>query len=99
MALFTNLSLMANTLQPLYCALLLKLRVNWNFSTIMIFYSLDIGSLGLLSIETEQLIEMTGLVILYFLSKIPIAFYLKDSLELLQLESGLNSSIFEVDFD
>jgi len=65
----------------------------------MISCSPYIGCLGLLSIKTEQFIEMIGLVILCFLSKIPTAFYLKDSLELLQLESELNSPIFEADFN
>ena len=79
--------------------LLLKLRVDQNFPTSMISCSLYIGSLGLPSIEIEQLLEMLSLVILYYLSKIPTALYLKDSLEILQLKSGLNSPIFKVDYN
>ena len=65
----------------------------------MISYSPHIGGLGLLSIEIEQFIEMIGLVISCFPFKTPTVFYLKDSLELLQLKLDLDSPIFEVDFD
>ena len=98
MALFTNLSLKANTLQPLH-TLLPKLRVNQNFSSIITSCSPYIGGLGLPSIEMQKFIEIIDLVISYFLSKTLTAFYLKDSVELLQLKSGLDSHIFKADFD
>ena len=58
-----------------------------------------ISSLGLPSIEVEQTIKIIGLVITLLPISVATFFYLKESLELLQLESGLDSPILEVDFD
>ena len=61
---FMSLLLNSNLPQLLYYELILKLRVNRNFPSIMIQFSAVVGSLGLLSIEIEQLVEIAGLVIL-----------------------------------
>ena len=58
-----------------------------------------ISGLGLSSIDVEQTIEMIGLVITLLPILVATSFYLKEFLELLQLESGLDSPILEVDFD
>ena len=58
-----------------------------------------IGSLGLPSIEVEQTIEIIGLAITLLLISVATSFYLKELLELLQLESGLDSPILVLDLD
>ena len=57
-----------------------------------------ISDLGLPFLEIEQVIEMIGLVITLFPISVATSFYLQESLELLQLESGLDSTILEAEY-
>ena len=54
------------------------------------------GGLGFPSIETFQLIEMIKMVITLHESSTSSDPLLKDSIEIIQIETGLSKSIFEV---
>ena len=56
-----------------------------------------IEGLYLSLIELEQISEAVGLVIVLVLSPTPSAYLLIKSLELMQLEVGLSSSVLEAD--
>ena len=99
MAPLINLPLHLNLLQKLHWHLLPKIQVNRHFLSIIASLTPIISGLGLPSIEVELTIEMIGLVITLLPILVATSFYLKESLELLQLESGLNSTILEADFD
>ena len=57
-----------------------------------------LGGLGLLSLESEQVVKVIDLFISLFDLSILAKFLLRDSLELLQLESGLVQPILELDY-
>jgi hypothetical protein len=82
-------SLKFNILQPLNQVLLLKIKVNHNFLVEIISVSVAIGGLGLPSLETEQEVEEIDLVVSLFESPTLARYLLRDSIELLQLKSGL----------
>ena len=56
------------------------------------------GGLGLGSIEVEQMIEAYNLFIILYLSLTPSTPLLKDSLELMQIETRLDSLVFEENY-
>jgi len=97
--LFANIHLHLNILQPLYQNLLPKIKVNRHFPCTMATSSSIIRDLGLLLLEVEQAVEMISLVMSLLPSSVVTSFYLRESLELLQLESGIDSPILEADFD
>ena len=55
--------------------------------------------LGLNLLENESLVEVIRLLISLYLSSTLSTFLLKDSLELLKLEVGINLPILEVDYN
>jgi hypothetical protein len=57
-----------------------------------------VGGLGLGSIETEEVVEALHLIILMKLSPTLSALLLTESLELLQLEVGLECLVLETEF-
>ena len=57
-----------------------------------------IGGLGLDSIEIEQMVESINLFILLYQLAIPMAYLLRESLELMQLESNLDQPVLEVSY-
>ena len=99
MAPFANIHLHSNILQPLYRNLLPKIKVNRHFPSTMAASSPIIGGLGLPSLEVEQAVEMISLVMSLFPASVATSFYLRESLELLQLESGIDSPMLGADFD
>jgi len=70
--------------------LLLRLRVNRNFSKVLISLSGAIGRLELWFIESEQFISSIQLVIFLHSLFSSVAPLLKESLEYIKLESGLD---------
>ena len=61
----------------------------------IISISAAIRGLGLSSLETEQVVKVIDLVVSLFKSFTPAMYLLRDSIELLQLESGLITLILE----
>ena len=98
MAPFINLPLDKSVLKPLYSKLLPKLKVNQHFSSIMVQSVALIGGLGLPSLEQEQLADIVGLVISLFPLKSPTSYYLKESLELMQIEVGIDTPVLESNY-
>ena len=78
--------------------LLLKIKLNHNYLVQMITIQAAVGGLNLISIESKQIIEAINLYVLLFTLLTPSSFLLVDSLELLQLESGLANPVTEVDY-
>ena len=99
MAPFTNIHLHSNILQPLYRNSLPKIKLNRHFPSTMAASSPIIRGLGLPSLEVEQAVEMISLVMSLFPASVATSFYLRESLELLQLESGIDSPRLGADFD
>ena len=98
MVLLLSLSLKSSVLQPLYRTLLPKIKVNRNFPIVITLVSVALGELGLPSLEVEQVLEVIDLMISLYNSPTPAKFLLRDSLELLQLESGLVQHILKSDY-
>ena len=79
--------------------LLLKVKVNRNFPQCIIAALSTVGSLGLISIEIEQLLESISLITaLIYLSTL-YSHLLQDSLELIQLEAKLSTLVLEIDYE
>ena len=57
-----------------------------------------VGGLGLGSIEVEQIIEASNLFVTLYLSQIPSSQLLRDSLELMQVEVGLDCPVLEENY-
>jgi len=98
MALLLSLPLESKILQPLYRTLFLKLHINRNYLSVIITVHLALGSLGLKLIKIEQIIESINLFISLCISITPIVYLLRESLEMMQLESGLLQLVLELDY-
>ena len=64
----------------------------------MTIYHVVVGGLGLGLLEVEQTMEVINLVISLFDSLTPLSYLLKESLEYMQLESGLSKLVLEAKF-
>ena len=64
----------------------------------MTTYHVVVGGLGLGLLEVEQTTEALNLVISLFDSLTPLSYLLKESLEYMQLESGLSKPVLEAKF-
>ena len=98
MAPLLSLRYSGSILQPSYRTLLPKIRVIRIFLKCVISTHLAVGSLGLGSIEVEQTIKACNLFITLYLSltlSIPL---LRDSLELMKIETMLDSPVFEENY-
>ena len=98
MALLLLLLVTDFVLQPLYQELLPRIKVNRNFPQIMIYIHITVGGLGLGSMEYEQTVKAINLFISLYQSAISSTQLLKDSLELIQVEVGLDISVLEADY-
>ena len=88
----------SEVLQPLYRVLLPKIRVMRNFPTYMVTAYPAVGRLGLDSLEYEQTIEASNLFLSLYISLTLLSNLLRDSLELMQIESGLDSPVLEANY-
>ena len=59
----------------------------------------SIGGLGLLSIETQQIVEAIDLILSLYNSLSPVKYLLSESLELIQLESGSVNPVLEENYE
>ena len=64
----------------------------------MIYAYTAVGGLGLGSMEYEQTMEAINLFVSLYQSATPSAQLLKDSLELMQVEVGLDIPVLEADY-
>ena len=79
--------------------LLPKIKINRNFLTLMISVSTLLDRLKLPSLEVEEAVKAIDLIILLYNSPTLAKFLLQDSIELLELESGLIKPILESDYE
>ena len=87
-----------NILGLFYRTLLAWLRVNRNFPMAMIIAPLSVSSLGLSLMEVQQIVEVIDLFISLYNLLLLVKFLLRDSLELLQLESELITPVLEENY-
>ena len=85
----------------LHCQLLnriifVKLKLHVYFLILVIAALLEIYGLQLHSIEKESTLELIGLLLMHFISLNLLSFFLRDSLELLQLELRLDLLVLGV---
>ena len=80
----------SNILQSFYRKLLLKIKVNYNVLLALIPIPSHLGGFNLRTLKIEQYIESIEIVISYFNSCLPTSKLLRQSLEYMQLESGLD---------
>ena len=76
--------------------LLFRIKVNQNCPLIIICAHSKVG--GLESIEYKHTIEAINLFVFLYQSATPSANLLRDSLELIQVEIGLDSPVLEADY-
>ena len=98
MAPLLSILLTNNTLQPLYRAILPKLHINRKYLCTMITSYVAVRDLGLGSLEVEQIVEVVNLIISLFESPTLASYLLRESLEYMQLESGLSTPVLESKF-
>ena len=99
MAPLLSLLVTSSILQLLYRALLPKILVNQNYPVVMISMHSAVGGLGLGSLELEQMVEAINLFVSLFNSDTSSSKLLIDSLELLQVDVGLDCLVLEQDFN
>ena len=93
-----SLLIIKSVLYPLYRELLPRIKVNWNYPTIMISVHKAVGGLDLGSMEYEQTVEAINLYVSLYKSTTLLANLIKDSLELIQVEVGLDCLVLELDY-
>ena len=98
MVLLLSLPVQSSVLQPLYHDLLSRLKVNQHFPSVIISTHETVEGLGLGSMEYEQIVEAINLFVSLYQSPTPSVYLLHDSLELMQVEVGLNSPVLETGY-
>ena len=99
MVLFLGLHPTDNILQPLFRALLSKIKINRYFPLAITTSPIAIGSLGFCSLATEQFLSYISLITTLFHSSFPSNPLLHESLEYLQLECSLDYPVFHSPFN
>ena len=88
-----------NILQPFYRRLLPRIKINRNMPSALIPIQFYMGGFKLRSLEMEQIIGGFSIVISYFNSTHQTSDLMKQSLEHVQLESGLSTPVLLASFE
>ena len=93
MAPFLNITTEDDPLKPLFQILLPKIKVNYHLPFAMIISPCSVCGLGFRSLTQEQFISCLELITSLYNSDSPSAILLTESIENLQIESGLSSLV------